>query len=482
MKLTAFLTWIVAASALFGGCKAASGTTGAVAGGNAVADAVGGSDGSTPPRDVMVLPVDDAGAPDANAATDANSDPCQAVVPNLHSDPKKLVRNLHQTWQHDAATTVTISWTTEHNELATYKPQVLVAPASIACAGGNLLVAKGTVVTGAGVNYTALLGASDVKLVAWHVELTGLVSDTDYVFRAGTSGSIAATGTTTGAEMSGVGKFRTAPAKGTRKPMAFVVAGDSRGGTAKIKANSEFFTSLPALAWFFSGDMNPTGVQTEWNSWFDAMAPVLRDRPLMPVQGNHEIFAEVYYTQFALPAMPGLAADYTEHGWSLNVGNVHFVGLDSNSEEACIDQASWLTSDLKKAQLDPDIDWTVVQFHHAAYSSSSHGSTKYVQKQWVPLFDKYGVDLVFNGHDHNYERSVPILANKAVDQDKGVTYVVAGGFFAPGYGNGKNWWTVVSHHGNKNNFVQLLVDGKKFQVTAWSGDGKTKLDEFELTR
>jgi hypothetical protein len=63
-----------------------------------------------------------------------------------------------------------------------------------------------------------------------------------------------------------------------------------------------------------------------------------------------------------------------------------------------------------------------------------------------------------------------------------VTYVVAGGFFAPAYQNGKDWWTAVSHHGDKNNYVEIAVDGKTLDLHAWSGDGTEKLDHVQLQR
>ncbi len=61
--------------------------------------------------------------------------------------------------------------------------------------------------------------------------------------------------------------------------------------------------------------------------------------------------------------------------------------------------------------------WRVVAFHQAAFSCSRHQSTPVVQREWVPLFARSGVDLVLNGHDHAYPRFDPIA---------GVTYVVTG--------------------------------------------------------
>ncbi|WP_443797824.1 metallophosphoesterase, partial [Burkholderia vietnamiensis] len=57
-----------------------------------------------------------------------------------------------------------------------------------------------------------------------------------------------------------------------------------------------------------------------------------------------------------------------------------------------------------------DIDWIVVQMHQDALSSSKtgNGSDKGIREAWLPLFDRYGVDLVLCGHDHDYERSYPV--------------------------------------------------------------------------
>src|SRR5215472_4054024 len=59
---------------------------------------------------------------------------------------------------------------------------------------------------------------------------------------------------------------------------------------------------------------------------------------------------------------------------------------------------------------DPSIDWIVAQIHEIACSSSKtgHGSDRGIRENWLPLFDKYQVDLMLNGHDHDYERSFPV--------------------------------------------------------------------------
>lgn len=406
------------------------------------------------------------------------------IAPPPH-DPHKAVRNLHQTWQHDPSTTVTLTWTTQFKDLDGYVPMALYAQASEVCGDGRkLLSAKAKQATGSGLLYDTVSFEAMEKAVTWSVELTGLQPDTEYAFAVGNWQSFdPASGHFEQPNLSQPGRFRTAPAKGSRAPMRFVMAGDSRGGSAKIHMHSKRFAAIPALAWFFTGDMSLAGIQPQWDEWFDAMGPVLASKPLMPVQGNHEILAEIHYSQFALPVAPGLEADFVEHAWSLDIGNVHMIGLDSNTEMGIAAQVPWLIQDLQAAQKNPDIDWIFAMMHHPAYSASTvHGSSPAVQQHWVPLFEKYGVDVVFAGHDHCYERSLPILAGKPSTDKNGVTYVVAGGFFAPAYQNGKDWWTAVSHHGDKNNYVEIAVDGKTLDLHAWSGDGTEKLDHVQLQR
>jgi hypothetical protein len=73
-------------------------------------------------------------------------------------------------------------------------------------------------------------------------------------------------------------------------------------------------------------------------------------------------------------------------------------------------QTRWLEETLAAAEKDTSIDWIIVQMHQDALSSSKNGngSDKGIRETWLPLFDRYGVDLVLCGHDHDYERSWPV--------------------------------------------------------------------------
>jgi hypothetical protein len=96
------------------------------------------------------------------------------------------------------------------------------------------------------------------------------------------------------------------------------------------------------------------------------------------------------------------------------------------------------------------------------------------------LLDKYHVDMVFNGHDHNYERTKPMRGNEVQGSpEDGVTYVVAAGVGAPLYDNGSNFFTAKSE--KAENYVVVEIDGLNLKMTAKRLDG-TVIDEFVRKR
>lgn len=96
---------------------------------------------------------------------------------------------------------------------------------------------------------------------------------------------------------------------------------------------------------------------------------------------------------------------------SLTAG-IRFFALDSNYMDP--KQLEWLEKELAAS----GSDWKVAFFHHPPYASGMHGSHEIIRNQLEPLFLKYGVNVVFNGHEHFYERIKP---------QKGIQYFVAGG-------------------------------------------------------
>ena len=107
-------------------------------------------------------------------------------------------------------------------------------------------------------------------------------------------------------------------------------------------------------------------------------------------------------------------------------------------------QKAWLRQELAAARDNPDIDWIVVCMHQVAISTAdkSNGADLGIRREWLPLFDQYGVDLVVCGHEHHYERSHPIRGQEAnatltpvaaatatdiIDTSRGTVHMVIGG-------------------------------------------------------
>jgi Calcineurin-like phosphoesterase len=145
---------------------------------------------------------------------------------------------------------------------------------------------------------------------------------------------------------------------------------------------------------------------------------------------------------------PGNGPSVCPGTYYFTYGNVAFISLDPNDVSYEIpanfgyshgEQTRWLRSTLSVLRSDPAVDFiVVVLFHHCAYCTcTTHYCEGGVQQFWTPLFDKYNVDLVINGHNHVYERTDPIIAGNptttaaigatVTPATQGTTYITAGG-------------------------------------------------------
>ena len=145
-----------------------------------------------------------------------------------------------------------------------------------------------------------------------------------------------------------------------------------------------------------------------------------------------------YYDIFDFPknAECGGLASGTEAYYSFNYGNTHFISLDSydsdRSETGQMHQ--WLENDLANNSS----KWTVAFWHHPAYSKGSHNSDTEdrcieMREHFLPLLESYGVDVIFSGHSHSYERSYMIQAH----YDSSKTFDIQRNTVGNGSGNGR---------------------------------------------
>lgn len=141
---------------------------------------------------------------------------------------------------------------------------------------------------------------------------------------------------------------------------------------------------------------------------FDPFAPLLaRGARLLPVLGNHDVEDGHGDAQAERLGMPG-------RWYSARLDDdVLFLGLDSNQADNSA-QLAWLAQALG----DDRAAWKIAALHHPPYSAGHHRSALEVRQAFTPLFERFGVQLVLAGHEHDYQRSKPL---------GGTTYVVSGG-------------------------------------------------------
>lgn len=215
------------------------------------------------------------------------------------------------------------------------------------------------------------------------------------------------------------GSFRTAPT--VESDLSFLVYGDNRTQHEVHRSVVEVMEREENVRFLLhTGDMVEMGGRPrDWDAYFDIARDFLRHHPLFPSLGNHELYGPGGANNYARHFRPPLrnAAYY-----SLNYGPVRVIALDSNEEwDAASPQLAWLRETLAQ---ETDARFTFVVLHHAPLSSGPHGGHEGMQENGVvELMRDAGVDLVFSGHDHMYERG---------DRD-GYKYIVSGGGGAPLY-------------------------------------------------
>jgi hypothetical protein len=241
------------------------------------------------------------------------------------------------------------------------------------------------------------------------VELTGLTADTTYYYAVGS-----ASGDVAGDDADHF--FLTHPLPGTEQPTRIWVLGDSgmADNSAAIVRDAyySFTGSQHTDLWLMLGDnAYVSGSDDEYQAAvFDMYPEMLRKSVLWPTRGNHEKVPGTYYNMFAMPTAgeSGGLASGSESYYSFDYANVHFICLDSYGTSTSVGGAmyNWLEADLAATSQ----DWILAFWHHPPYTKGSHDSDDeseliVMRENFLPLLEAGGVDLVFCGHSHSYERS-----------------------------------------------------------------------------
>ena len=171
-----------------------------------------------------------------------------------------------------------------------------------------------------------------------------------------------------------------------------------------------------------AGDLVSDGLhRDQWDEVFGYSAKIISQKPFMNVIGNHDnrsgLGALMYEKLFSYPEN-GPDKLIPEHTYSFTYKNALFLMIDATSKDEY--QTKWIEEQLKNS----NATWKFAMFHFPPYNWEEPYFN--IQKLWVPLFDKYHVDMVFSGHIHYYMRSKPMRGGKMVDSYKnGTAYIIS---------------------------------------------------------
>lgn len=302
------------------------------------------------------------------------------------------------------------------------------------------------------------------------VELTDLKPETTYFVQV----ESAAGGKKVTSEWA---SFRSGSRAGT--PVKFAVVGDTQDHPeVNHEVAKAMFAERPDFA-MIVGDLVGMGWNKhEWvNDFFGSMRPMFDHVPLIPVLGNHDRNARIYYDLMAVPK-PKYCYRYVN-------GDVEIFVIDTNRDvKPGSPQYRWLEGALKASKA----KWKIAAHHHPPYSSDIDDfGDAYVEptsegerdvRPLCKLYDQYGVDVCFAGHIHSYERTYPLRDGKV---GKGTVYVLVGG------GGGdletpKPVRSTFSHtvrHGH--HFGMVWADAERLEFRAYDVGGR-RFDSFELKK
>jgi len=229
------------------------------------------------------------------------------------------------------------------------------------------------------------------------VELTDLTANTTYFYKIMTDTTTYNFTTAAGRDMDNV---------------QFLVLGDTQSlkeVTWNLTAQSmeKFGDDIDFV--LHMGDIVNTGTdQEEFNTYFDNMESIHAYKPCFFTEGNHEDgLLTKMYDNIPLPSN-GMSSRY----YSFNWGPASFVSLNNNDAEFWPHTKMpliWLEREMSNFDLDKYTLWKFAYFHQPMFNSKLSRTDKYeLIPTWLPILDNHGVDIVFTGHNHFYERTYPM--------------------------------------------------------------------------
>ncbi|MFH1619177.1 MAG: metallophosphoesterase [bacterium] len=318
------------------------------------------------------------------------------------------------------------------------------------------------------------------------VTVNGLTGDTTHCYRIYLPVEEAS-----GVQKAAEGAFKTLRPRES-PDQSFMLFGDSASESEEHmeialqmeKFNPDFVINI--------GDIVDTGLDKDADMpYFQSYKNLLKKTPFFLALGNHDYgrsrknlddrnFIRKNYLPFhQMPWSSG-----SPHYYFFDNGDARFICLDTNffeeaksapSFEKGSRQMKWLETVLSGTRA----AWKFVYMHHPAYSTGGHGSIPGLAEVLAPVLEKHKVDMVFSGHDHDYERTHPIRNGVRSDAD-GIIYLTVGGGGQPLYIQRihADWsakFMPVYH------FAWFQIRGKELRMDVYDREGRI-IDTLQLRK
>ena len=317
---------------------------------------------------------------------DDHEHPVAAVQPDEMYEPTAMPDRVILTWEGDPRTTQAVTWRTS--------VAVKTGLAEIA------LAEAGPGFPDKAQQQEAVSEAlkTDLNTAHFHsVNFENLKPGTRYAYRVGD-----------GVNWSEWFHFTTATAQA--EPFSFIYFGDAQNNLRSMwsRVIREAYRDAPKAAFLLhAGDLiNRAESDAEWGEWFGAGGWLNAMTPSIAVPGNHEQFklpdgtrglTRHWRSSFRFPLNGPRGLE--ESCYTMVYHNLRVIALNSNELQR--EQAEWLEAVLAENKA----PWVVCTFHHPIFSTGKGRDNPALRALWKPIFDRYRVDLVLQGHDHTYGRT-----------------------------------------------------------------------------